>query len=338
MTEVTFSIDKTRFDENYKPLEGTRLTTNFANLARGENRQQNLRNALNMINNRFNELANLASQNNGADNTGDNTDRYRVELDIVSVNIELPEHDHQASFPVIEMLETTIVDNQQDERIPGVVGNNFSSYVRDYDFSILARQYAERDEPLPQNFGVLHGNIFKGFLQSAAYQQQFTKLPVICISASTKKSYHRTEHEHPALGVEYQQNEFSRTDEYFAKMGMKVRYFMPPQGVAPLAFYHFGDLLQDYTDLELISTIATMETFQRIYRPEVYNAHTPAGEVYQPSLEHTDFSPTEVAYDREERSRLGVEQGEFAQEQLITPHRDTLEQWSCRYADYYQQP
>jgi hypothetical protein len=29
------------------------------------------------------------------------------------------------------------------------------------------------------------------------------------------------------LGVEYQQEEYSLTDEYFAKMGLQVRYFMP---------------------------------------------------------------------------------------------------------------
>ena len=46
-------------------------------------------------------------------------------------------------------------------------------------------------------------------------------------------------------------------------MGLKVRYFMPPHSVAPLAFYFTGDLLSDYTNLELISTISTMETFQR---------------------------------------------------------------------------
>lgn len=38
---------------------------------------------------------------------------------------------------------------------------------------------------------------------------------------------------------------------------------MPPHSVAPLAFYFTGDLLSDYTNLELISTISTMETFQR---------------------------------------------------------------------------
>ena len=39
--KFTYSISKIRFDENYKPADSTRLTT-FANLARGESRQ-NLR-------------------------------------------------------------------------------------------------------------------------------------------------------------------------------------------------------------------------------------------------------------------------------------------------------
>lgn len=46
-------------------------------------------------------------------------------------------------------------------------------------------------------------------------------------------------------------------------MGLQVRYFMPKNSVAPLAFYFPGDLLSDYTDLELIGTISTMETFQK---------------------------------------------------------------------------
>ncbi|MBQ0730110.1 MAG: DUF1852 family protein, partial [Oleispira antarctica] len=51
--ELTFKLKSTAFDESYQPSDGTRLTTNFANLARGRYRQANLRNALTMINNRF---------------------------------------------------------------------------------------------------------------------------------------------------------------------------------------------------------------------------------------------------------------------------------------------
>jgi hypothetical protein len=52
---------------------------------------------------------------------------------------------------------------------------------------------------------------------------------------------------------------------------------MPSNSVAPLAFYFSGDLPGDYTDLELIGTISTMDSFQKIYRPEIYNANSAAG-------------------------------------------------------------
>ena len=93
------------------------------------------------------------------------------------------------------------------------------------------------------------------------------------------------------------------------KMGLQVRYFMPENAVAPLAFYFNGDLTRDYTDLELISAISTMETFQKIYRPEIYNANAVAGQVYQASLNYEDYSLTRIDYDRVERGQLAVKQG-----------------------------
>ena len=101
---------------------------------------------------------------------------------------------------------------------------------------------------------------------------------------------------------------------------------MPPGSVAPLAFYFQGDLLGDYSNLELIGTISTMEAFQKIYRPEIYNANSVAGKVYQPSLKHQDSS-TRIVYDREERSQLAVKQGRFTEEHFIKPYRAVLEQW-----------
>jgi hypothetical protein len=62
-TDFEFSIKRIRFDENYQPSENTRLTTNFANLARVRSRQQNLRNTLRMIDNRFNALAHWDNPN-----------------------------------------------------------------------------------------------------------------------------------------------------------------------------------------------------------------------------------------------------------------------------------
>ena len=322
--DFSFTIKRVCFDEDYRPSDNTRITTNFANLARGEYRQANLRNALAMIDNRFNALA---SWDNPAGN------RYSVELEIISVDIDIDGSGQ--TFPTIEMLQTYIVDKQTNERINGNVGNNFSSYVRDYDFSVLLLNH-NKNQPgfsIPDNFGDLHGKLFKCFVNSQEYQQAFAKLPVICLSVSDSKTYHRTENTHPVLGVEYQPNESSLTELYFQKMGLKVRYFMPPNSVAPLAFYFFGDLLNDYTNLELISTIATMETFQKIYRPEIYNANAVAGQRYKPNLKHPDHSVTQIVYDREERSQLAIEQGRFAEQHFIKPYQAVLEQWSANYTN-----
>ncbi|CAI3795290.1 DUF1852 domain-containing protein [Rheinheimera sp. MM224] len=315
MNNFRFSIKSIGFDENYQPADNTRITTNFANLARGERRQQNLRNTLAMINNRFNSLVFWDNPN---------SDRYSVQLDIISVDIQIESTSH--NFPAIEVLKTTIIDSKTNQRIEGIVGNNFSSYVRDYDFSLVLPEH-NKNQPtfsIPDQFGDLHGKLFQFFVNSEAYQQHFTKPPVICLSVSDNKTYQRTSNQHPVLGVEYQPNESSLTEQYFKKMGLEVRYFMPAGSAAPLAFYFFGDLLNDYSNLELASTISTMETFQRIYRPEIYNAHAAAGERYQPNLKNRDHALTDIVYDREERSRLAVEQGKFAHEHFIKPHHALL--------------
>jgi hypothetical protein len=321
--EFEFTITRTRFDEDYQPSDHTRVTTNFANLARGKQRKANLRNALQMIDNRFNALA-----------TWDNAaaDRYTVELDIISVDVDV--EGNGESFPTIEILQTNIVDTLTGKRLQGIVGNNFSSYIRDYDFSVVLSNHnkGQSNFSVPDDFGELHGKLFQHFVRSTVYKAQFTKLPVICISVSDNKVYHRTENEHPVLGVEYTPNETSLTESYFKKMGLSVRYFMPPNSVAPFAFYFFGDLLNDYTNLELISTISTMETFQKIYRPEIYNANAVAGKHYQPNLNHQDHSITRIVYDRDERSQLAVEQGKFVEEKFIKPYQTVLSQWSRQCA------
>ncbi|MEZ0194083.1 DUF1852 domain-containing protein [Pseudomonas qingdaonensis] len=324
-TAFTFSIKRIRFDEHYRPAENTRTTTNFANLARGQRRQENLRNTLTMIDNRFNALAHWDNPKG---------DRYNVELEIISVEMNMDAEHRDTALPLIEILQTTIVDRKTSERIDGIVGNNFSSYVRDYDFSVLLLGHNKNQQGFstPDDFGELHGKLFKHFVNSSTYKEHFKKPPVICLSVSSSKTYQRTENQHPVLGTEYQQDEYSLTDEYFRKMGLKVRYFMPANSVAPLAFYFAGDLLGDYTNLELISTISTMDTFQKIYRPEIYNANSAAGRSYQPSLNHQDYSLTRIVYDREERSQLAIEQGRFVEEHFIKPYQTVLEQWSAQYA------
>ncbi|MCC4907217.1 putative oxygenase MesX [Microbacterium sp. cx-59] len=322
--DFAFHITTTRFDEDYAPSDSSRITTNFANLARGAHRRQNLRNALTMIDRRFNDLA-------PEDNP--NRDRYGVELEIVSVEVEFAAAGADQIFPLLEVLDVHIVDHRTGERHHGIVGNNFSSYVRDYDFSIRlpAATAAAGTFTVPDDFGELHGKLFQHFLESPEYRERFPTPPVICISVSTSKTYRRGDYRHPVLGVEYLQDDDSLTDAYFARMGLRVRYFMPPGGVAPLAFYFRGDLPNDFSDLQLAGTIGTMETFQKIYRPEIYNANSSAAHLYRPSLEGQDYTPTEIAYDRDERNRLAATQGKYTEEHFITPHRTALEQWAANY-------
>ncbi len=320
--EFAFHIATTRFDEDYSPSDSSRLTTNFANLARGEHRQQNLRNALAMIDRRFNDLAHWDNPTR---------DRYTLELSIVSAELEFTAEGE--AFPLLEVLDIQIVDRRTGRRHQGIVGNNLSSYVRDFDFSVLlpAAKGSAGPSTVPDDFGDLHGKLFRHFLGSAAYRDRFPAPPVICISVSTSKEYRRTANHHPILGVEYQQDDYSLTDEYFRKMGLAVRYFMPPGSVAPLAFYFDGDLLGDYSNLQLIGTISTMETFQKIYRPEIYNANSTAASIYRPSLEGQDYSVTQIAYDRVERNQLALIQGKHTEEHFMKPHRDTLIRWAADY-------
>lgn len=326
MNDFTFLIKRTAFDENYEPESSTRLTTNFANLARGDNRKQNLKNALTMMNNRLNDLA---------DWDNPTADRYRLAVDIITAELFL----QGQYFSTMEILQPIITDKKSGKTIKGLVGNNFSSYVRDYDFSVLLTDYNKgRDDfAVPPNFGQLHGKLFHHLLSSEAYKAEFDTVPVICLSVANAKTYHKTTNTHPILGVEYTHTP-SLTDEYFGKMGLSVRYFMPKKCVAPLAFYFAGDLLADYGNLELLATIATMESFQKIYRPEIYNANSVAGQVYTPSLTYDDYSLTCVEYDRVERSELAVKQGKFTEGSFIVPYQAILADWSgVPVADFVSQ-
>ena len=178
--DFTFTIKSICFDENYQPSDNTRTTTNFANLARGESRQENLRNTLTMIDNRFNALAHWDNPEG---------DRYAVELNIISVEMDVAVENSGDAIPLIEILKATIVDRKTNERIDGVVGNNFSSYVRDYDFSVLllGHNKGRAEFSIPDDFGDLHGKLFKCFVNSSAYKEHFNKPPVICLSVSSAK-------------------------------------------------------------------------------------------------------------------------------------------------------
>lgn len=133
-----------------------------------------------MIDNRFNTFAQWGNPDG---------DRYGVELDIISVDLDID--GSGSTFPAIEILQTTILDRKADARIEGLVRNNFSSYVRDYDFSLRLPEY-NRDRAgfgIPDDFGDLHGKLYKNFVSSDAHRAYFRKLPVICLSVSLTQQY-----------------------------------------------------------------------------------------------------------------------------------------------------
>ena len=79
-------------------------------------------------------------------------------LDVLCVNSYiLYQQDFLADVRVTN--KKNIVDHKSNERIEGIVGNNFSSYVRDYDFSVLLLNH-NKDQAqfsIPDGFGDLHG-------------------------------------------------------------------------------------------------------------------------------------------------------------------------------------
>src|SRR5690606_39473068 len=108
----------------------------------------------------------------------------------------------------ISILITCNVDCKANGSIDEMDGNTFSSYVLDYDFSVLVREHNEGKAGFstPDDFGDLHGKLYKCFVNSAAYRECFSKQPVICLSVASGRTYVRTENQHPVLGVEYRQD------------------------------------------------------------------------------------------------------------------------------------
>ncbi|WVM94508.1 putative oxygenase MesX [Halopseudomonas pachastrellae] len=134
----------------------------------------------------------------------------------------------------MEILKTNILDKKTNTRIEGIVGNNSRlTCVTMTSVCYCWITTGPASFSVPENFGDLHGKLFQYFINSETYKQHFTKLPVICLSVSDNKVYHRTDNQHPILGFEYTPNESSLTEQYFKKMGLQVRYFMPPNSVAP---------------------------------------------------------------------------------------------------------
>src|SRR5690606_1241957 len=78
--DFVFTLKSIYFNEDYILSNNTRATTGVASLARGESRQEYLRNIINVINNRYNTLANWDNPPN---------ERCSIELEIISVYIDI---------------------------------------------------------------------------------------------------------------------------------------------------------------------------------------------------------------------------------------------------------
>ena len=113
--DFKYAIKSICFDENYHPTGNTRITTNFANLARGESRKENLRNALRMVDSRFNALAHWDNPKG---------DRYTLELEIVSVDIErIPHHTITLNDAQKDEVNLLVEKLEEDEDVQNVFHN-----------------------------------------------------------------------------------------------------------------------------------------------------------------------------------------------------------------------
>ena len=104
---------------------------------------------------------------------------------------------------------------------------------------------------------------------------------------------------------------------------------MPPNSVAPLAFYFFGDLLNDYTNRELISTISTMETFQKYIARDLQRQYSCRLSLPAKFRALRLFEYAHRLRPRGAESSYG--QGKFAEEHFIKPYRTRL-QWAQQQA------
>ncbi|MCF6312627.1 MAG: DUF1852 domain-containing protein [Verrucomicrobiales bacterium] len=319
LNDVGFRFELTRFDydEDYSPSPESRATTNFANLARSTHRQANLVLLFEMINNRLNELM----RSSGA---GQGSSSYQIRLRIVNVRASF---DGDSSFPLSEMLQADVMNEATGECHEGAFGLNLSSYVRDFDFIRLLPGLINPLAPSDafRNFGNLHGLLYKLQFKDYWAGGVIPRPAVTAISVSSNRHYKRTEDVHPILGERYIElpNE-SPTTAYFDKMGLSPAFYLPQGNQAPMAVYMRDADPSRFTSIELVTLIAVMDTFQRIYRPEIYNLHERAGSLFYPSLEESDYQISPIVYDRDERNDLAKQQADKVQVEFLEPYSAEL--------------
>jgi hypothetical protein len=315
---MELKLSATRLDSSYIPASASRLSTNFANLAKDpNNRSQRIYSLLSRINQRFNHALGYS----------DDQSLYHLGIDILTIHIRFASMSTEW-FPMTETLSFRIYDRVIDRWLLGPKGGNYSSYVRDYDFNILlprmraGKASAEESASL----GKLHGLLFKFQFKKYHSAGVLDEPLVIVISVANKKTYYRSGTTHPVLGYQYLPvDSESVTSKYFGRMGLEVSYFMPPGSRAPLAFYHEPGNLLGRSKICLSALIAVMDTFESIYRPEIYSARLLAEDVFTADLSNTNFDPPLAIYDRIERdTTLGRQQADLAYYGFLLPNAVAL--------------
>lgn len=313
-------LTTTPFDPSYAPGPHSRLTTNFANLAKHpEGRAERIAATLARIHRQFHRLL---------DEPVDSA-RYRLDIEILTIAIRFLDGP-AAWFPMTETLRCRIHDRHLGRDRAGPTGCNYSSYVRDYDFNILRPRIAAGEATAEEaaTFGDLHGLLFRLQFRRHHPAGVLDEPMMIAISVASGREYRRLDVERRVLGRGYAPAEAeSATTRYFGKMGLEVSYFMPPGSRAPLAFYHEpGDLLVR-PDESLAALVAIMDTFESIYRPEIYLARQPAGAIFRADLGNRDHDPPPAIYNRVERdTTLGRAQAERARDEFLVPHAAAIRQ------------
>lgn len=314
---MELNVLRTPFDSSYQPERYTRLTTNFANLAKDPlGRSDRLARVLGVIGMRAGELL------------GDGG-RYSVAMDIIRIQIRF-NADADSWFPIAEMLAPRLHDHIEDRILHGPIGCNYSSFLRDYDFITLLPRIG-CGEATPQErytFGDLHGLLFKlAFLHHHA-GGVLNRPAIVAISVSHRHTYRRTGCSHPVLGVQYaSEGDESLTSRYFARMGLTPSYWMASGSRAPLAIYHEPDDLDTREPHELAILMAVMDTFERIYRPEIYCHRVTAGEAYTADLSDANHDPPPATYDRNERDNvLAKQQADMVWRGFLAPYAQPLAQ------------
>jgi hypothetical protein len=311
---LEFSFSSTRYSPSYVPSGKGRETTNYNNLALNpQTRRKNIEQFFEMANSDLNRQL-----------TGDaQSRRYEINIRILTAWAQFAQSD-VSSFPLSEFMAATVTDAAQpDKELPGPTGLNFSSFIRDHDFSTIPAN--QRNQ---QNFGLLHGVLTQ---MTVGPDRAIPHPLVVAISISQAEKYQTTDHVHDLLGREYKLvGAESTTTQYFRKMGLKVQFYKPPRYPAPLAFYSpLNFSLENQTKEYQAALIAVMGNFQRIYRPEIYMAHThfsdTPGDISSGTLENPQFTRTPVHYDRVERVTQGQNQASRVETEFLRPHAEVLQ-------------